>query len=147
MFVLPSLIETTELKQATSLFFKPFVPLTGYKTILAYIDEHISNGEFETAMLSAKELMRLALDGLHYFQTYDWLFLMSTIITGYLGWMIYIFLHILECYTDFPLSLEQKSQRAYGAPPSKNVVCIPVLHKLELNRKWWLSWMYILLSC
>lgn len=147
MFVLPSLIETTELKQATSLFFKPFVPLTGYKTILAHIDQHISNGEFETAMLSAKELMRLALAGLHYFQTYDWLFLMSTISTGYLGWMIYIFLHILESYTDFSLSLEQKSQRAYGIPSSKNMVCTPVLHKVELNRRWWLSWMYILLSC
>lgn len=82
--------------------------------MLVHLDELISCGQFESALQSAQELIKLALGGLHYFQTYDWLFLMSTVIVGYLGWIVYVFLHILQSYTNFPLYSRQKGRRTLG---------------------------------
>lgn len=109
-----SLTKAPELKQATTLFFKPFTPLVGYKSMLVHIDELIFSGQFESALQSAQELIKLALGGLHYFQTYDWLFLMSTVIMGYLGWIVYVFLHIMQSYTNFPVFSRQKGRRMLG---------------------------------
>jgi hypothetical protein len=112
-----------ELKQATSLFFKPFGPLTGYKATLVHITNLIAVGQFVLALQSAQDLISLALDGLHYFQTYDWLFLMSTITVGYLGWMLYILLHVLQSYTTFPFFHRKRGQRrSYNSQPGKAVV-------------------------
>ena len=109
-----SLTKAPELKKATTLFFKPFTPLVGYRLMLVHIDQLISSGQFESALQSAQELIKLALRGLHYFQTYDWLFLMSTVIMGYLGWIVYVFLHIIQSYTNFPLYSRQKGRRMLG---------------------------------
>jgi hypothetical protein len=112
-----------ELKQATSLFFKPFGPLIGYKATLVHITNLIAVGQFVLALQSAQDLISLALDGLHYFQTYDWLFLMSTITVGYLGWMLYILLHVLQSYTTFPIFHRKRSQRrSYNSQPGKAAV-------------------------
>ena len=94
----------TGLKQATSLNFKPFIPLAGYeedvKEIRALIDEH----QYEEAIKLAQELITLSISGLHYFQTYDWFFLMGTVTMGYLGWMVYILLYVIKNYTSFLFS-------------------------------------------
>lgn len=110
------------MKQATSLFFKPFAPLKDYKSTLTQIDSLITHGHFESALQSVQELIGLALDGLHYFQTYDWLFLMSTITIGYVGWMLYIVLHILQSYTAFPLYLRQKNRQKHSAKAKNGLV-------------------------
>lgn len=117
-----SLTKAPELKQERTLFFKPFTPLVGYKSMLIHIDELISSGQFESALQSAQELIRLALGGLHYFQTYDWLFLKSTVVIGYLGWIVYVFLHILQSYTNFPLYSRQKGRRMLGNELEKRPV-------------------------
>ncbi|XP_024401012.1 uncharacterized protein [Physcomitrium patens] len=120
--VLDQVLRKSQLKQATSLFFKPFMPLVEYESMLASIDQLVSSGQFESALESAQELIKVALEGLHYFQTYDWLFLMSTVIMGYLGWMVYVFLHILETYTKFPLYSHRKAQRVTGRESGKRMV-------------------------
>ncbi|KAG0585367.1 hypothetical protein M758_2G006200 [Ceratodon purpureus] len=112
--VLDQVLRKSQLKKATTLFFKPFTPLVGYRLMLVHIDQLISSGQFESALQSAQELIKLALRGLHYFQTYDWLFLMSTVIMGYLGWIVYVFLHIIQSYTNFPLYSRQKGRRMLG---------------------------------
>jgi phosphatidylinositol glycan class N len=50
-------------------------------------------------MMLAQNLRTLALKGLQYFQTYDWLMLMTVITLGYIGWIICLLLHILQSYT------------------------------------------------
>lgn len=57
-----------------------------------------------------EDLRSLALSGLNYFQTYDWLMLMTVITLGYVGWMVYIVVHLLESYTSLPEKLFQKEQ-------------------------------------
>ncbi|KAJ6775721.1 PHOSPHATIDYLINOSITOL GLYCAN CLASS N [Salix koriyanagi] len=51
-------------------------------------------------MMLAQNLRNLALKGLQYFQTYDWLMLMTVITLGYIGWIICLLLHILQSYTS-----------------------------------------------
>jgi phosphatidylinositol glycan class N len=91
----------TELKQATSLNFKPFIPLAGYEEIVKEIRVLIDKHQYDEAIKLSQELITLSLSGLHYFQTYDWFFLMGTVTMGYLGWMVYILLYVIKNYTSF----------------------------------------------
>ncbi|CAN4082504.1 unnamed protein product [Withania somnifera] len=99
-----------ELKQATSLYIKPFKPLDSYSSLLSQIEHLISLKEYETAMKLSEQLRSLALQGLHYFQTYDWLMLMTVITLGYVGWMIYVILHVMQSYTSLPANIFSKEQ-------------------------------------
>ena len=99
--------------------------------MLDHIDQLISSGQFEFALQSAQELIKLALEGLHYFQTYDWPFLMSTVIMGYLGWIMYVFLHILQSYTNFPLYVRQKGRRISGNDSKKRPVRIDLSARIR----------------
>lgn len=73
-------------------------------------------------MKLAEDLRSLALQGLHYFQTYDWLMLMSVIGLGYLGWMIYLVLYVLQSYTSLPGDLFRKEQTAYQRQDTRKVI-------------------------
>lgn len=106
---MPSL-SISELKQSSSLYFKPFKPLANYSSVLTQIEDLISEKDYETAMKHSEELRRMALAGLHYFQTYDWFMLMTTITLGYIGWMVNLILHVLQSYTSIPTILLKKAQ-------------------------------------
>ncbi|TXG58989.1 hypothetical protein EZV62_016818 [Acer yangbiense] len=66
------------------------------------IENLISVRDYEAALKLSENLRSLALQGLHYFQTYDWLMLMSVITLGYIGWMVCLVLHVLRSYTSLP---------------------------------------------
>lgn len=95
-------LTTSDIKQSHSLYFKPFKPLSHYSSILDKIEGLILARDYDAAMDLSQNLRSLALQGLHYFQTYDWLMLMSVITLGYVGWMIYLVLHVLQSYTSLP---------------------------------------------
>jgi len=107
-------LTTSDIKQSNSLYFKPFKPLSHYSSMLDKIEDLISARDYETAMDLSQSLRSLALQGLHYFQTYDWLMLMSVITLGYVGWMIYLVLHVLQSYTSLAgnsFGMEQAVQK------------------------------------
>lgn len=107
-------LTTSDIKQSNSLYFKPFKPLFHYSSILDKIEGLISARDYDAAMDLSQNLRSLALQGLHYFQTYDWLMLMSVITLGYAGWMIYLVLHVLQSYTSLPgntFGMEQAVQK------------------------------------
>ncbi|KAK3016535.1 hypothetical protein RJ639_006582, partial [Escallonia herrerae] len=79
---------------SNSFGFKPFRPLTHYSSVLDQIEYLVSVRDYEAAMKLSQYLRSLALDGLHYFQTYDWFMLMTVITLGYIGWMIHLVLHV-----------------------------------------------------
>lgn len=97
-----------DIKQLNSFYFKPFKPLAQYTPIMDRIEELISVRDYEAAMKLSENLRTLALQGLHYFQTYDWLMLMSVITLGYIGWMICLLLHVLQSYTSLPGNILQE---------------------------------------
>uniref|UniRef100_A0A0D3F6W8 GPI ethanolamine phosphate transferase 1 n=1 Tax=Oryza barthii TaxID=65489 RepID=A0A0D3F6W8_9ORYZ len=99
-----------EMKQSSSLYFKPFKPLANYSLVLDQIEDLISAKDYENAMKHSEELRSMALAGLHYFQTYDWFLLMTTITLGYIGWMVNLILHVLQSYTSFPANLQKRTQ-------------------------------------
>ncbi|XP_028057694.1 GPI ethanolamine phosphate transferase 1 [Camellia sinensis] len=101
------------LKQSNSLNFKPFKPLVHYSSILDQIEHLISFRDYEAAMKLSQNLRSLALKGLNYFQTYDWFMLMTVVTLGYIGWMIYLILHVLQSYTSLPGKFSRKEQALY----------------------------------
>lgn len=99
-----------ELKQSESYHFKPFKPLANHSAVLAQIEDLISARNYSAAIKLSENLRSLALRGLHYFQTYDWLMLKTATTLGYIGYMIYLVLHVLQSYTPLPAILFGKDQ-------------------------------------
>jgi phosphatidylinositol glycan class N len=94
-----------EEKMATEFRYKPYHEFaTAEQTVdhrLTAIQHAIQDGQYEQAIQSSDELIKLALRGLRYLQTYDWLFLRTLITAGYVGWIVYAFttavdLHVLD---------------------------------------------------
>ncbi|KAJ3219581.1 Glycosyl phosphatidyl inositol anchor synthesis [Clydaea vesicula] len=69
-------------KSQTEIFFKPFKKLLQWELKLKTIEELIAKEFYKKAELKSVELVLTCLDGLRYYQTYDWLFLRSIISTG-----------------------------------------------------------------
>uniref|UniRef100_A0A0E0CMG9 GPI ethanolamine phosphate transferase 1 n=1 Tax=Oryza meridionalis TaxID=40149 RepID=A0A0E0CMG9_9ORYZ len=108
--ILNQFLRKSQMKQSSSLYFKPFKPLANYSLVLNQIEGLISAKDYENAMKNSEELRSMALAGLHYFQTYDWFMLMTTITLGYIGWMVNLILHVLQSYTSFPANLQKRTQ-------------------------------------
>ncbi|KAJ5498356.1 GPI ethanolamine phosphate transferase 1 [Penicillium expansum] len=99
-----------EQKRGAVIRYVPYEPLSGYhensiEGRLARIEALISSGDHEEAIVVSAELLRVALEGLRYLQTYDWLFLRTIVSIGYLGWIAYalttvIDLHVLHGTSD-----------------------------------------------
>ncbi|XP_020587564.1 GPI ethanolamine phosphate transferase 1 isoform X2 [Phalaenopsis equestris] len=117
--ILNQFLRKSQLKQSSSLQFKPFKPLTNYSSVLGQIEDFISAHDYEPAMKLSENLRRLSLAGIHYFQTYDWFMLMSTVTLGYVGWMINLILHILQSYTLLSRNLFVKKNRT---PPQGSIM-------------------------
>ena len=90
--------------------YKPYELLsdTGNYSIedrLAHIESLIASESCDEAIFLASELLTVALEGVRYLQTYDWLFLRTIVTLGYLGWIAYslttvIDLHVLHGVSD-----------------------------------------------
>ncbi|XP_073100808.1 uncharacterized protein [Elaeis guineensis] len=103
----------SQLKQSNSLWFKQFKPLANYSYVLSQIEDLIAARDYKAAMKLSQILRSLSLSGLHYFQTYDWLMLMTTVTLGYVGWMVNLILHVLQSYTSFPRNDLWKKNQAF----------------------------------
>ncbi|KAL2897090.1 GPI ethanolamine phosphate transferase 1 [Bienertia sinuspersici] len=98
------------IKQSHSLYFKTFKPLANYSILLDKIEEFISMKDYKSAMKLSENLRKLALEGLHYFQTYDWMMLMTVVTLGYVGWILYLVVHVLQSYTSLPGQIMYKEE-------------------------------------
>ncbi|GFS09266.1 GPI ethanolamine phosphate transferase 1, partial [Elysia marginata] len=65
-----------------------------------HIQHLIDKGRSQDAILESHDLIRQALQGLRYYQTYDRLFLGTSIVLGFLGWMSYILHLVLAEHTS-----------------------------------------------
>lgn len=67
----------------------------------------IDKENYTLAEQRSKELMSLSLEGLRYFQTYDWLFLRGVVTAGYIGWCIFCLQFVIR---NFVLLARSRSQ-------------------------------------
>ncbi|XP_057984008.1 GPI ethanolamine phosphate transferase 1 isoform X2 [Malania oleifera] len=111
--VLNQFLRKSQMKQENSLYFKPFKPLAHYVSTFEQIEYLISVKDYGAAMKLSQNLRSLALEGLHYFQTYDWFRLMSLVTLGYIGWMVYLVIHVLQSYTSLPVNFFRKEQAVH----------------------------------
>ena len=77
-----------------SIIFKPFKPLDNSDEKINSISDDIDKGNYLDAINKAKILINITLEGINYILHYDRLFLKSVIISGYILWMLYIFIFI-----------------------------------------------------
>lgn len=119
--VLNQFLRKSHIKQSYSLHFTPFKPLSNYSSILSHIEDLISARDYKAALKASEDLRSLALAGLHYFQTYDWFMLMTTVTLGYIGWMVNLILHVLHSYADLPKGflLKRNQELAHGNTAKK----------------------------
>lgn len=103
-----------EQRKKTELRYKPFGPLGESgdppSSRIQAIETMILEGEHDAAIQHSAELMKTALEGLRYLQTYDWLFLRTLVTAGYLGWIAFaittvIDLHVLNGATETSRSI------------------------------------------
>ncbi|KAJ2099592.1 Glycosyl phosphatidyl inositol anchor synthesis [Coemansia sp. RSA 455] len=89
-------------KQQTEMFFKPYAPMhqatNRPEQILARIRQLIDMRRYEQAEQECSQLIKMCIEGLRYFQRYDWLLLRSIVSMGYLGWILYSLLFIFKSY-------------------------------------------------
>jgi phosphatidylinositol glycan class N len=100
--VLAQFIVKEASKRKTELYFQPFKALENYQAMLDSIKESIEKNLFEKAESDSLKLVKICLEGLNYYQKYDWLFLRSVISMGYLGWIVLSLCFILEKYVKMP---------------------------------------------
>ncbi|RKP22430.1 Phosphatidylinositolglycan class N-domain-containing protein [Syncephalis pseudoplumigaleata] len=89
-----------ESKRQTEIAFRPFEPLAHQQATrkLASIEQLIEQAKYDEAKREAIDLIHQCLQGLRYYQTYDWRFLRSIVSVGYLGWIAYSLLFIVNTY-------------------------------------------------
>lgn len=102
-------------KERDELFFRPFKRLSGGNDpdiLLADITRLINEENYTLAEQKAKDLMSLSLDGLRYFQTYDWLFLRSVVTAGYVGWCIFCLQFVIRNFILSNQSMTKMSTKS-----------------------------------
>ncbi|KAJ2660955.1 Glycosyl phosphatidyl inositol anchor synthesis [Coemansia sp. RSA 1200] len=105
-------------KKATEMFFKPFAPMHEPDNMpdhaLVRIRSLIDSKRYKDAEAESMELIARCLEGLRYFQRYDWLLLRSIVSMGYLGWIAYSLLFIFREYVLSATAAQQpyRSKRA-----------------------------------
>lgn len=84
--------------------FDPFVakPIVAYKLEIEQLLSQLKQSptpELEAQLiLLSEELMKCALDGLTYLQTYNWVLLRSIVTMGFFGWIVYSFVVFLKLF-------------------------------------------------
>jgi phosphatidylinositol glycan class N len=91
-----------EQKKATELRYRPFKPLGdeahSVETRFSIIKNLIDQEKYEKAIEETAALVKVALEGLRYLQTYDWLFLRALITIGYLGWIAFALTTVIDLH-------------------------------------------------
>ena len=89
-------------KRSTEIRYKPFPPLGDDQRSVEHrvseIRKTIAQGQHQTATEMSQDLLQVGLQGLRYLQTYDWVFLRTLVTLGYLGWMAFALMTVIDLH-------------------------------------------------
>ncbi|KAI8822461.1 Phosphatidylinositolglycan class N-domain-containing protein [Fimicolochytrium jonesii] len=128
--ILAQFLIKSESKRRSEPFFKPFEPLKEHRELVAAVDAMIAQERIEEATATSRELIDKCIQGLRYFQTYDWLFLRSVIALGYAGWVAYSTLFMIR---GDVLNESSKGKRPVSLTPANSVYATSILVSLGLG--------------
>ncbi|KAI8897625.1 Phosphatidylinositolglycan class N-domain-containing protein [Globomyces pollinis-pini] len=97
--ILAQYILKSELKEKSEIMFQPFKPLVNYTSRLSEIKSLIDEKDYDLAERKSDLLVDLAIEGLRYYQTYDWLLLRTIVSFGYFGWIVFSSVFIIKTYS------------------------------------------------
>jgi phosphatidylinositol glycan class N len=96
-----------------------FAAYPGFATIedspstrLKHIESLIDQDEASKAIFECNKLIQATLQGLRYFQTYDWFFLRTLVTSGYIGWIVFGIVSIIDTHV---LHESTQIQRSTGS--------------------------------
>ncbi|EEP77820.1 hypothetical protein UREG_02669 [Uncinocarpus reesii 1704] len=91
-----------EQKRSSTLRYQPYGPFAesdrSPDAQISAIQELIARKKYEDAIARSSELLEEALGGFRYLQTYDWLFLRAIVTAGYLGWIAYALITVIDLH-------------------------------------------------
>ena len=100
-------------KKVTVIHYQPYGPFWSedgsIESRIFAIQSEIQGGKYEDAIAHSSELLQLALQGLRYLQTYDWLFLRALVTLGYLGWIAYALTTVIDLHVLHSTSTTDRS--------------------------------------
>ncbi|KAI9888145.1 MAG: Glycosyl phosphatidyl inositol anchor synthesis [Watsoniomyces obsoletus] len=134
-----------EVKRSTKLRYQPFAPLdkkiSSIDDRLSGIRNLIDDGQPDLAIQSGLELMQLGLDGLRYLQRYDWFFLRTLVAAGYLGWIAFALVTVVDLHV---LGGSTGVQRSTPVVVFFSSVLIALYSSLWMQRAPWTYYAYAL---
>ena len=90
-------------------------------------------------MRQSSELLQHALQGLRYLQTYNWLFLRALVTTGYLGWIAYALLTVIDLHV---LHGASHVERTFASTSAFGSLFIILYSSLILEKAPWTYYAY-----
>jgi GPI ethanolamine phosphate transferase 1 len=113
-------------KRSTAIRYRQYAPFTiengSVHDRLSGIQSEIDGGKYEDAITHSSELLDLAIQGLRYLQTYDWLFLRALVTLGYLGWIAYALTTVIDLHVLHSISTADRTNASMFAFSSLLVV-------------------------
>ncbi|XP_072880391.1 GPI ethanolamine phosphate transferase 1 isoform X1 [Hemitrygon akajei] len=110
-------VKMTHKKETTlSFLFSPFKPLPLSKeqdmlrTVRLYIQQH----QYDKAIKLCTSLIKLGLEGLSYYHTYDRIFLGISVALGFLGWITFVFVLIVKFHTRLSKPISKLDKLSTG---------------------------------
>lgn len=89
-------------KQQSSIRYAPFPEFStvegSINTRVRNIETLIKKEQYDEAILETTSLIKVGLEGLRYLQTYNWVFLRALVTAGYLGWMTFGTITIIDTF-------------------------------------------------
>jgi GPI ethanolamine phosphate transferase 1 len=130
-------------KRETTFSYRPYCAFSteeeSIESRTRSIRSTIDSGQFDEAMRQSSELLHHAIQGLRYLQTYNWLFLRALVTLGYLGWIAYALITVIDLHV---LHGASHVDRTFSSTSAFGSLLIILYSSLLLEKAPWTYYAY-----
>jgi phosphatidylinositol glycan class N len=95
------IVKEEDKRSKTKYFFRPFHRSEDRNLLVRKIENLIEQQQYKEAQEHCQNLVSFSIEGLSYYQTYDWPVLMTIVTIGYVSWIFFLLTHTLINFTEF----------------------------------------------